>query len=231
MVSVNKDLNVSSPVKGIPTASTAYVLYKVGETYCSATRHAVDDGKLGMGKVISLKSLADQLGEVGPGAEPAILPDSVFIHTTRLFGWTTPTRKHPMWFNVGGKRRGCNVVWPNMLWLADTKQRLLRVFAIGKGGRPGYESPVYHAPLMNIDSWGRLCEGSAHLPRKMTVEKLAEIEACVFDSYFTHVNHEKTLRCATDNRGHIRFWRTKERTRENVRVRELVRIGTLREVL
>ena len=76
---------------------------------------------------------------------------------------------------------------------------------------------------------GQLCEGSAKLPRQLDERHLHEIEACVFESNFAHVNHDATLKGATDNKAHVAFWRNKERLKEAVKVKELVCAGTLGE--
>lgn len=231
MVCVYDNLSVSSPVKGAPVAATAYVLYRAGSSYCTATQHSVSDGVLGLGKVVPLKALVEQFQNVQPSGVPDLLPDSVFVSTPGLFGWTTRGRFRPMWFNVADKRRGFSVCWPNLLWLADTNKRSLRVFAIGRSGRPSYDTRIYHAPLMNIDLRGFLCEGSAQLPERMEVTTIDAIEACLFESCFTHVNHHHTLRGGAGDRAHVAYWREKERSRKAVRVRELTRAGRLRDVL
>jgi len=84
---------------------------------------------------------------------------------------------------------------------------------------------------MNIGGEGTLCEGSARLPRRLDEGHIGEIEACVFASNFTHVNHDQTLRGIEGNREHVTFWRRKEKLKDRVRVAELVRKGRLGEVL
>jgi len=231
MVSVVKDMRVSEPVRGVPVAKHAYVFYHDSSNYCAVTQHEVREGKLGAGRVISMRGIGERFARMSGADEIVLLPDRVLASNRRMFAWTSKSRFAPMWFSINGRQWSHRVRWPNLLWIADKERRRLRVFALGRASRPTMESIVYHAPLMNIGGDGDLCEGSAQLPRRMNESRLEDIEACVYESNFTHVNHDGTLKGVPDNRGHLAFWRRKEATNEPVKVDEMIRKGLLKEVL
>jgi len=229
MVSVVDKVTFSDPVKGVPVADRAYVFYNDGSGCCAATEHNVRQGQLGPGRAISLRSIGERFNRITGHDVLCVLPPEVFISNQHLFAWHTASRYAPMWFSVGGRQFAVRVQWPPLVWIVNRRDRGLRIFALGRSSRPAMDTIVYHAPLMNIGSNGRLCEGSAKLPRQLDERHLHEIEACVFESNFTHVNHDKTLKGAKDNKAHVAFWRNKERLKEAVKVKELVRAGTLGE--
>lgn len=232
MVEINKSIKVSNPVKGVPKPVLAYVLYSDDRGLTGATKHKVVDEKLGLGRVVSLSYLADEFENAGSGqGDVELLPESVFVNSRNTLAWVSKAEKRAIWFNLGGKRRGFNVWWPHLVYIANKKYRSLRVFAVQNGKRPSLESKLYHAPLMNISSDGVLCEGTARLPKNLCVGSLARIEACITDSCFTHVNHRETIRGVSSNSAHVGFWRTKEKTKERIKVGELNHCGTLGEVL
>lgn len=231
MVQVVTNTLLSKPVKGIPTPSVAYVLYEANGGVCAATRHEIEEGALGIGRAISLRSLGQEFARVDESGHTALLPANVLASSASVIVWTTSSRVAPMWFHVMGRHRAFNVEWPHLLWILERRKRVLRIFALGSGRRPCADTRVYHAPLMNIGPNGSLCEGSAQLPRDLEVANLEAVQACVYESCFTHVNHERTLKGGADNRQHVAYWRAKERARESVRVSELNYVGVLKAVL
>ena len=231
MVSIVKKPTLTDPVRGVPTADRAFVFYRDDKGYCAATEHQVRNGKLGLGRVVSMRNIGDRFARITDAGAAFILPESVFVSTQNQFAWVSPARQHPMWFRVNSRHWAHRVWWPHLLWIADKRRRRLKVFALGSKRRPTMNTIVYHAPLMNIGVDGSLCEGSARLPRRLSETVLSEIEACVYDSNFTHVNHDHTLRAAPDNRAHIAYWREKERSGNRVKTRELIRVGRLAEVI
>jgi PRTRC genetic system protein B len=231
MVHVVEQANFSEPVRGVPVAKRAYVFYHDGSDYCSVTQHEVREGSLGPGRVVSLKGVGERFARMTRSDAPCLLPDNVFVSNGRMFAWVTTSRHAPMWFSINGRQWAHRVDWPHLLWIAYKDRPRLRVFALGRASRPRLDTVVYHAPLMNIGSDGSLCEGTARLPRRMDESRLADIESCIYDSNFTHVNHDKTLKGRPGNREHIAYWGDQEKLAASVKVADLVRRGTLAEVL
>ena len=183
------------------------------------SKHEVDTidncVSLGPGRFMSAGDLA-QLVEVlirsRPGQFAYLPPDILGISATQL-AWYTPPSIRPMWFRSGDHRRKLIVPWPALLWRARPGQ--LSVAALDDPNRPKPDQALFHAPLMNISERGVLCPGSAVLPPSCDLEHRLAYEQCVFDTAFTHVSHEKTLKLsgakAVDSTGHLKFWRALER--------------------
>ena len=198
-----------------------------------ATLHQVKrDNSLGLGRVVSAKALASRInkvvGKVGSTVE--MLPECVFVNSDKFIVWHKPRFVGAMWFRVGSGVRSLTVEWPPLLFVVNKSSRNLRIFGLGNNSRPSSNAVLYHAPLMNIDQNGALCLGTASLPRIIDVSTIDACEACLFNSYFTHTNHDFTLRNKTSDAEHVRYWEGKSWTggmAERVSVSELKKWGRL----
>ncbi len=231
MVNVVENVNIANPVSGIPVAASAYVLYESNGAMCAATKHRIKDNKLGLGRTISLSRLKSEFSESASESEAELLPSNTLVYSENRMLWHTPAVRKPMWFLMQGKSNGFEVWWPNLLWDVDRVRKRLSVFALGRSTRPCPESIVYHAPLMNIDSAGVLCEGTARLPRELNLSSIDRIQACIFESSFTHVNHNATLRSGASDIEHMQYWRKQSRSMSRVSVKDMSSFGRLRELL
>lgn len=209
----------------------AIVMYnddRSGHTVC-ATRHQVrENNTLSLGRVISAAQVAKVFAGLNTGQSTVssqILPESVLVDSPDRLVWYKRRFVGEMWFRVGQKPECLVVEWTPLLFMADKERMTLRVFALGTNSRPGPETRLYHAPLMNINSYGNLCQGSAQLPTDISVVTIGACESSLIASQFTHVNHDHTLRAETSNAQHVDFWRKKSRTKttnaQRVRAREL----------
>lgn len=219
----------------------AIVMYnddRNGHTVC-ATRHQVrENNTLSLGRVISATQVAKVFAGLNTGQSidsNLILPETVLIDSPDRLVWFKRRFVGEMWFRVGQKPECLMVEWPPLLFMADKERNSLRIFALGTNSRPALESRIYHAPLMNINSYGDLCQGSAQLPTDISVATIGACESSLIDSQFTHVNHDHTLRGETTNAQHVDFWRKKSRTKETkaqrVHTRELCVAGRLLNLL
>ena len=231
MVRVLDNVNLAKPVDGVPVAAKAYVLYEANGAVCAATRHTVVNNQLGLGRIITLQRLRSEVRDAAETSLCEFLTPNTLVHSEQRLVWHSKAVKAPMWFQLQGKTRGFEVWWPNLLWDVDRVQRRLNVYALGSGRRPTLSSKVYHAPLMNIDRCGLLCEGSAHLPRQLDLSNIKKIEACIFESAFTHTNHDHTLRGGASNSQHVKFWREMSKSKDKVRVKDMTALGNLKEIL
>lgn len=221
--------------------SFAIVMYndeRNGHTVC-ATRHQVrENNTLSLGRVISAAQVVKVFAGLDTGQSTLsnqILPESVLVDSPDRLVWYKRRFVGEMWFRVGQKPECLVVEWTPLLFLADKERNALRVFALGTNSRPGPETRLYHAPLMNINGFGDLCQGSAKLPAEISVADIEACEASLIESQFTHVNHEHTLRGETSNAQHVDFWRKKSKTKttksKRVLTRELCPAGRLVNVL
>lgn len=190
---------------------------------------------IGAGKALSkaaCRRVATQLtgiGERGCEALPVFLPENLLVASKSILCWHEPPKVRPMWFVEAGT--SVSVKWPHLVFVAS--EQGLRVFAVTGNKRPTPETKLYHAPLMNIYDDGRLCFGSAARPDRITVDTIPEWNAAIFDSRFSHVNHQRTIKGASTSAEHGRWWRNRNGLNNAPKASELVRIKnvTLADVL
>lgn len=112
--------------------------------------------------------------------------------TSTHFCFYQPAFVERMWFRIK-KPVALKVTYPALLYVSHKDKRKLNVVALDSDKRPTLDSPVYHAPLMNIDSRSSLCIGNATMPDVRNEKSIAEIVKCLISSNFTHVNQQNTL--------------------------------------
>jgi PRTRC genetic system protein B len=145
--------------------------------------------------------------------DPCILA----FNDTQLCWYVSPARR-PMTFRLGEKEISMTVPWPGLVFHATTREGL-RVAACTGTTRPVLETPLYHAPLMNIDDDGDLCFGNYPVPAQVNHMKRHCWEDAIFNTRFTHTNQDQTLHedyasedGVVSNTDHFNFWRNLEKT-------------------
>lgn len=138
-------------------------------------------------------------------------PVNVLAQSPAALAWYRPPAVRRLWFKgASDKPVAIDAPWPGMVFRAN-KQGKLHVAALKTRSRPCANTPLFHAPLMNIYRSGLLCNGSATPPTHAGIDTIAAWEAMIDDSFFTHVNHDQTLTLAgserVDTAAHLRFWR------------------------
>lgn len=198
----------------------AFLFFETQECV-AVTRHSVSIARkgpvIGPGQPVAatdIGELAALLRGEAAGVS-ALLPENVLGYSGAHRVWFVPPARRPMWVR-GDKPLRLDVPWPGLV-LAVHEQQLF-VAAYRGPGRPGAATPLYHAPLMNIYGDGRVCLGQASIPNGCGEEDMRGWEAVVFETNFTHVNHERTLNLPAGKKGittptHIRFWRSLAKTR------------------
>jgi len=178
-----------------------------------ATRHQINtNNTLSLGRVVSASHISKAFSELNTGQSKQIvswLPESVLCDSSEYLVWYKRRFVGEMWFRVGSKPESFTVEWPPLVFVANKSHRSLRVFTLPSNNRPTGRTRLYHAPLMNINSHGILCQGTAALPSQICIETIHHCESTLFDSQFTHVNHEFTLRKETSNKQHLDYWKGK----------------------
>lgn len=207
-----------------------------------ATRHQVNSetNTLGLGTIISPSQITKTFSELNIDKSKkhalSCIPEKVIFDSDDLIVWYTKRFIGDMWFRHGSKPQRLVVEWPPLVFAAHKLNPALHVFALSKNTRPNEQTILFHAPLMNINDEGRLCQGTAHLPQDISINSIDECEATLFDSQFTHVNHEFTFKHETNNQTHFKYWKSKSRTRKQFPIRlttnEMARAGlTLQEFI
>jgi PRTRC genetic system protein B len=173
--------------------------------------HTVRGIELGAGRMLSVEEqqrlisalLGAHVGKRG------FLPQEVLCHSPDQLAWYVPGRVRPLWFRDGTGPQHWNVPWPTLVF--RVRNGRLSLAALGSRRRPGENARVFHAPLMNIHASCEMCTGNVSMPKGWSLSHRAGYERAVFDTIFTHVNHEHTLRSTSDGpvgtADHLRFWR------------------------
>lgn len=167
---------------------------------------------IGAGKALSksaCRRVALQLASIGErkdSSDVTFLPPNLLAASKSVLCWHEPPKVRPMWFIEAGA--SVTVKWPHLVFIANESG--LRVYAVSGNKRPTPDTKLYHAPLMNIYSDGWLCFGSASRPDSLAVDSIPEWNAAIFDSRFSHVNHDRTIKGAPTSAEHARWWRNRK---------------------
>lgn len=198
----------------------AVVFYQDGSSnnVVCATRHKInpDTNSLSIGTIVSPSQIIKCFAKLNVAKyerEINCIPQSVLFESDELIVWHTKRFVGEMWFRHGKKPECLTVEWPPLLFAASKTTQSMHVFALSSNSRPTMDTRLLNAPLMNINSRGLLCQGTASLPAVITTDSIEECEATLFDSQFTHVNHESTFRHKTNDQKHFRFWKSHAQTR------------------
>lgn len=181
------------------------------------TTHAVHETDerfvIGAGRVLGMEErrlVLEILSKSAREFTTAFLPKEVVSYGSTQLAWCVPGKVRMMHFQVGSRRISINVPWPTLLLRARSHE--LSMVALSGRRRPTQRTPVYHAPLMNINCTGRMCAGNTKLPNGIELRERAGYEKALFDTYFTHASHNETLQLpkltTVSNHHHMRFWRS-----------------------
>lgn len=120
------------------------------------------------------------------------IPSSVFYRTSRSMAWVVKSHERELFFSDSSNQFSVKVKLPNLVFHVVDKSKI-RVCAV-LGSAPKPNSRTFHAPLMNFYSYGSMCQGSVKYPDDLSYDNLEHWQSVVFDSFCSHVNHEKTLK-------------------------------------
>jgi len=195
---------------------------RVGTSNTSVvTAHRVFEGErcsqIGAGRLLSPNEQQTLVSALDCDTQP----DTFFIdpellwHGRRCLGWVAMRRRRLMWYRSGTRTERWCVPWPSIVM--NVVGRSLFVGALNNDERPRLDTPVFHAPLMNVSSRGSLCAGTASMPLGCTQADRPAYENILYDTAFSHVTHANTLtlpeRLEVDTVAHARFWRSLHRAR------------------
>lgn len=152
------------------------------------------------------------------GLPACLLNPRVLAVTTRLLVWEVPAERRVLRQTLpSGDISELYVPWPRLLMamvLPLSGPPELHVVALRRQGRVQEQSPLYHAPLMNINLIGRLYDSGLALPHCIDPRRIEEFDRLLLDFPFTLVGHERTLRpegmaaqARVNSYHHSRCWR------------------------
>lgn len=185
--------------------TSAMLLYEVSghqsrDAAMYATVHAVAPNEGGVpqimeGQPLSVSALQTALRQVGALERPRLLPPSVLAVGRDLVLWWIPPTTRRAWFaceqNERLKAKSGLVPYPALVFAAS--QGNLYVHAIAGAERPTEKTRLYRCPCMNVWADGRVCMGTAPIPKNAGCESIQAYEAGFFRSRFTHPNDEVGL--------------------------------------
>ena len=145
----------------------------------------------------ALKRLASDLAS-SLRIKSGILPSNVLsIGDDHIMWWSPPSRR-TYFFNTRqddtsinvGKRSG-EALTPSLIFVVCRDR--MSVFAVKGNQRPDADTPIFHAPLMNVYEDGTLCMGSMSRPNSTLAESISQWENGFWDSAFSHPNYAKSV--------------------------------------
>jgi PRTRC genetic system protein B len=224
-----------------PITECAIVFTQAGKLTLT-TRHLIFNGKLGRGKPVDGQHILEEVVSENRRAEREhneqgiqrgsveLIPNTVLYDSSKTLVWYKKAQQRMMWFRVG-KTLQLRVWWSTVLFVVNRTSRSLSVFALARNTRPTLDTKLYRAPFMNIDGTGDFCFGSATLPKDLSANNITEIEQCLYDSNFTHLNDESTGHILFSNdTAHLKFWRSQQKQNAKIKVTDLPYICRLSHI-
>jgi PRTRC genetic system protein B len=175
--------------------SSALLLYSGSDGTQFATVHPVVKAPkserpiIGAGRPLDRKALIASLRQLAAHAAPKaeFLPPTVLgVSPDAVTWWCAPALRR-VFFNCQNLgKRSAIVPHPGLIFQAANEG--FRVFAVAESDRPTADTKLFEPPYFNTWDHGRICIGSAHVPKRVDVASIAGWEAGFFDSAFTHPN-------------------------------------------
>ena len=166
---------------------------------------------IGAGHLLSdsdTKEILESLLDIIP-THTGFIPSDVLSMSSNHIAWTVKGSVRPMFFRLRGSTKTIklNVPMPNLLFVAHADG--LSVSAFKGSRRPTENTALFHAPLMNIYRDAKVCLGSASMPEHLTLDTRKEMEDIIFNTNYSHINHDKTLslKKTISDKQHMAFWR------------------------
>jgi len=190
------------------------------------TRHDIVNGRLGIGNIISVEDVAATINAIESNIKQAksnwfksYNEENILVKDSSVIAWHRPRQTRTLYLT----NEAINLEIPPLLYIFRTPKSnevaSLSVFALAANKRPNLKSKLYHAPLMNIYSDGRLCLGNMKLPRVIDDKTITLVESEFFGSRFTHPNHSNLTRKKMDI---VKFYKMKQKSGQRIMTSELM---------
>lgn len=192
---------------------SALLLYggKDGSEYATVHPVSIEAGTarpvVGAGRPLDRKALVAALRQLADVATPKaeFLKANVLGFSPDALTWWCPPGLRRVFFEckeLGGTKSAV-VPHPGLVFQASCAG--FSVFAVVDAGRPVATSLVYEPPYFNTWDRGRICIGTARVPKRIDATSIDAWEAGFFDSAFTHPNAGSKRISYPD--GEYAFWR------------------------
>lgn len=155
------------------------------------------------------------------GVKGEWLPENLLMHNSQKMIWYVPAKVRTMHVKTGSKVQHIKLKWPSLVFMASAG-RQLKVAAYAGSGRPKRNQKLYHAPLWNIYHDTRLCTGSIETPDILNMNAMQVWEDAVFETLFSHPNHDNVLpESRADRRHYLSFIRAKGKAGESFKAGDM----------
>jgi PRTRC genetic system protein B len=162
---------------------------------------------IGAGRPIDRAGLLACLDELSQNVAPKaeFLPETVLAVSQNAITWWCRPGMRRVFFNCReiGKRSAI-VPHPGLVFHAASNG--FSVFALQEDSRPTPDSTLHEPPYFNTWDLGKICIGSAQVPKRIDVASIAGWESGFFESAFTHPNHGGKRVQHPD--GEFAFWKS-----------------------
>jgi len=162
--------------------------------------------QIGPGRPVTRAALLECFSSLAENAAPRarFLPATVLAVDSRAVTWWCPPALRRVFFKCSELGELSAVVpHPGLVFQAHANG--FRVFSLKESTRPTETSVLFEPPYFNTWDAGRICIGSAKVPKTMDVGDIAGWESGFFDSAFTHPNAGSKRLSYKD--GIFAFWR------------------------
>lgn len=192
--------------------SSAILFYSGKNEVMYATVHPVSvDRKtsrpmIGPGRPVDRNGLRKALSELAENTAPVadFLPATVLGLSQASLTWWCPPGQRRVFFKCEELgERSAVVHHPGLVFQASSSG--FRVFALKGADRPKAETEMFEPPYFNTWDFGKICIGTAKVPKRINVASIAGWEAGFFESAFTHPNHGSKR--VEYEHGFFAFWR------------------------
>jgi len=176
--------------------------------------HQGDAGPImGAGQLLNQRdeqALLDALlGNVRHHCQNDIMPSNVLVSNPRALIWYKKAHTAPIYFYTDNKKISFTVPWPTLLFKVIEGQ--LSIAALKVKSRPTRATALYHAPVMNTYTDGRVCTGTAKQPSTWTLDAIPKWENVIYRTNNSHVNQPHTLtvpnKKEVSSADHLKFWK------------------------
>ncbi|WP_354678150.1 PRTRC system protein B [Cupriavidus plantarum] len=161
---------------------------------------------LGAGVPLNRAALIHAVREVAAHALPKgefLTPNVLSISANAVTWWCAAARRRVFFKCKELGERNAIVSHPALVFQAS--QSGFSVFALQDEERPVPNSALFEPPYFNTWDHGKICIGSAHVPKQIDVASIGGWEEGFFNSAFTHPNHG--TRRVEYERGVFAFWK------------------------
>jgi PRTRC genetic system protein B len=204
------------------------------------TKHNIDNEILGSGTVVDPIDIIQATIKVNnnhnnnQAVNADIISERVLLDDHEKIIWHSKASSRTMWFAT--RSAGSATLrpwWPNLLFVVNKKKSSMSVFALATGARPTENTRLYQAPLMNISKNGITCLGSATLPKNKSSNNIVEMENCIYDSNFSHLNdyQDNKQEHMKSDKTHIEFYRNRQETKQKFKANEMTFLCQLNKIL